>query len=75
MMPVQEEPRLATCKQPMRDGTKREVTLFMEFLLYFLVVVASDALTSMCTKVSLTCRGISSCVEALVRESYVVTSA
>ena len=53
LMPVQEEPRLATCKQPMRDGTKRGVTLFMEFLLYLLVVVASDAITPMYIKVSL----------------------
>ena len=52
-MPVQEEPRLATCKQPMKDGTKRGITLFMEFLLYLLVVVTSDALTSMYTTVSL----------------------
>jgi len=74
-MPVQEEPRLATCEQSMRDGTKRGVTLFIEFLLYLLVVVASDALTSLCAKVSLVYRRILSCLEALMREAYVVTSA
>jgi len=75
LMPVQEEPRLATCKQPMRDGTKRGVTLFMEFLLYLLVVVASDAITSMCIKVFLAYREIPPCLEALVREPYVITPA
>jgi|RhiMetStandDraft_8_1073273.scaffolds.fasta_scaffold77406_1 hypothetical protein len=74
-MPVQEEPRLATCKQPMRDGTKRGVTLFMEFLLYLLVVVASDAITPMCIKVLFTYREIPPCPEALLIEPYVITHA
>jgi type IV secretory pathway TrbD component len=45
-MPVHDDKRLATSKQPVRDGTKRCVTLFMGFLLYLLVVVVQDALTS-----------------------------
>jgi hypothetical protein len=45
-IPVHDTKRLATSKQPVRDGTKRWVTLFMEFLLYLLVVVVQDALTS-----------------------------
>jgi hypothetical protein len=43
---VQKEPRLATYKQPVRVSAKRWGTLFMEFLLYLLVVVAPGALTS-----------------------------
>ena len=74
-MPVQEEPRLDTCKQHMRDDTKRKVTLFMEFLLYLLVVVESDALTSLYNKAFLVYRGILSCLEALVSKLYVITSA
>jgi hypothetical protein len=74
-MPVQEEPRLAACKQPLRDDTKRGATLFMEFLLYFLIVVESDALTPLLYKVSLIYGGVSSCLEALAIKSRVVTSA
>jgi hypothetical protein len=47
-IPVHDARRLATSKQPVRDGTKRWVTLFMEFLLYLLVVVVQDALMSQC---------------------------
>jgi hypothetical protein len=47
-MPVHEDKRLATSKQPVRDGTKRWVTLFMGFLLYLLVVVVQDTLTFPC---------------------------
>ena len=47
-MPVHDDKRLATSKKPLRDGTKRCVTLFMWFLLYLLVVVVQDALTSPC---------------------------
>jgi len=46
--PVQDDKRLATSKQPVRDGTKRCTALFMGFLLYLLVVVVQDALTSPC---------------------------
>ena len=74
-MPVQEEPRLAMCKQPMRDDTKRKATLFMEFLLYLLVVIESDALTSLYNKASLAYRGVLSCLKALVSKLYVITSA
>jgi hypothetical protein len=53
LIPVQKEPRLATCKQPVRDSTKRWDSLFMKFLLYLLVVVVSDAFTAPCTKLSI----------------------
>ena len=46
--PVQDDKKLATSKQPVRDSTKRRMTLFMGFLLYLLVVVVQDALTSPC---------------------------
>src|SRR5215475_9339185 len=46
--PVHDDKRLATSKQPVRDGTKRCGTLFMGFLLYLLVVVVQDALMSPC---------------------------
>jgi hypothetical protein len=72
---VQEEPRLATCKQPLRDDTKRKAPLFMEFLLYLLVVIESDALTSLYNKAYPTYRGILSCLEALVSKLYVIASA
>src|SRR5262245_34800421 len=51
-MPVHDDKRLATSKQPVRDSTKRCLALFMGFLLYLLVVVVQDALTSPCIAVS-----------------------
>jgi len=47
---VHDEKRLATSKQPVRDITKRYKTLFMDLLLYLLVVVMQDALTLQCGK-------------------------
>lgn len=75
LIPVKKEPGLATYKQPVRDSTKRWSILFMEFLLYLLVVVASDAFTSACVTISLAYGQRSSCLEALMRWAYVFTSA
>ena len=74
-MPVHDDKRLATSKQPVRDGTKRCVTLFMGFLLYLLVVVMQEALTSPCVAAFRLYLCVSSCLSQGVLEPYVFTSA
>src|SRR5438876_471984 len=74
-IPVHDDNRLATSKQPVRDGTKRCVTLFMGFLLYLLVVVMQDALTSPCVAAFRFYLYISSFLSHGVLGQYVFTSA
>src|SRR5438045_4303238 len=73
--PVQDDKRLATSKQPVRDGTKRCIALFMGFLLYLLVVVVQDALTSPWVAVFRSYRCTSSFLSAVVMGPCVFTSA
>ena len=74
-MPVHDDKRLATSKQPVRDSTKRCITLFMGFLLYLLVVVVQDALTSPCVAVFRLSLCVSSLLSRDVLGQYVFTSA
>src|SRR5215470_17930613 len=73
--PVQDDKRLATSKQPVRDSTKRFIALFMGFLLYLLVVVVQDALTSPCVAACRSYRYTSPFLFIVVMGQYVFTSA
>src|SRR5215475_2714 len=73
--PVHDDRKLATSKQPVRDSTKRCRTLFMGFLLYLLVVVVRDALTSPCVAACRSSLCISSFLFTAVMGPYVFTSA
>jgi hypothetical protein len=72
---VHDDKRLATSKQPVRDSTKRCLTLFMGFLLYLLVVVVQDALTSPCVTAFCSYLGVSSLFSRVVLGLHVFTSA
>jgi hypothetical protein len=74
-MPVHDARRLATSKQPVRDGTKRCVTLFMEFLLYLLVVVVQDALKSPCVAAVRSYLYVNSLLSRGMLGLYIFTSA
>src|SRR5215475_9575588 len=73
--PVHDDKRLATSKQPVRDGTKRCRPLFMGFLLYLLVVVVQDALTSRCVAAFRSYLYVTSCLSRGMLGQYVFTSA
>jgi hypothetical protein len=74
-MPVHDDKRLATSKQPMKNDTKRCVALFMGFLLYLLVVVVQDALTSPCVAAFRSYLCVSSFLSRGMGGQYVFTSA
>src|SRR5262245_37157248 len=74
-MPVHDDKRLATSKQPMKDDTKRCVALFMGFLLYLLVVVVQDALTSPCVAAFRLYLCVFSFLSSGMMGQYVFTSA